>query len=197
MLSQVTQNKWLFVLRGVASIIFGIAALVWPGPTLEVLVYMFGALAFTDGVFTLVTLARGGIVGRNQAWAAGISGVLGIGFAIVTLFWPGITAMTLLYLVAFWAISTGVLQIVSAIEMRKVIEGEGWLIAGGVLSVVFGTLLIVSPGAGLLSLVYLVAFYAILFGFSSLGTAFWLFGLDNDLKDAADEGAKVGASAAR
>jgi uncharacterized membrane protein HdeD (DUF308 family) len=166
----------------VAAIIFGLAALAWPGPTLTVLVYLFGAFAFVDGITTLAALARRGVLARRHAWATGLSGLLGIVFAGITLFQPGITAMTLLYLVAFWSLSTGLLQIISAIELRRVIDGEGWMIAGGVLSIVFGALLIVFPGTGLISLVWMVGLYAIMFGGSSLGVASRLHRVHRDVE---------------
>jgi uncharacterized membrane protein HdeD (DUF308 family) len=184
MLTQVARGWRVYAVRGVAAIILGMAALVWPGPTLAVLVYLFGAFAFVDGVAMLAALARGDILARRHAWATGLSGVAGIVIAIATLVWPGITALTLLYLVAFWAILTGVLQIVAAIELRRVIEGEFWMILGGALSIVFGSLLMVNPGTGLLSLVWLVGFYAIMFGCSSLGVAYRLHRINRDLENA-------------
>ena len=184
MLSLVGRDWWVYAVRGVAAIIFGTAALVWPLPTLAVLVIMFGAYAFVDGIAMLVALARGDVLARRHAWTTGLMGVLGIVIAVVTLVWPGITAMTLLYLVAIWAISTGALEIVAAIELRREIEGEIWMILGGVLSIVFGSLLVVFPGTGLLSLVWLVGFYAIAFGCSSLGVAYRLHGIAHDMKKA-------------
>ena len=148
MLGQVARDWWVYAVRGVAAIIFGTLALVWPGPTLAVLVIMFGAYAFVDGIAMLVALARGDVLARRHAWATGLMGVLGIVISIATLLWPGITALGLLYMVAIWAISTGILQIAAAIEFRREIDGEGWMVLGGVLSIVFGTLLVVFPGHG-------------------------------------------------
>ena len=184
MLNLVSRDWWVYAVRGVAAILFGTVALVWPGPTLAVLVLMFGAYAFVDGIALLVALARGDALARRHAWATGLSGVLGIVISVATLLWPGITALGLLYLVAIWAISTGILQIVAAIEFRREIDGEIWMILGGVLSIVFGSLLVVFPGTGLLSLVWLVGFYAIVFGFSSLGLAYRLHGIAHDVKKA-------------
>jgi len=194
MLNLVSRSWWTYAVRGVAAILFGTAALVWPLPTLAVLVIMFGAFAFVDGVALLVALARGDALARRHAWANGLSGVLGILIAVATLFWPGITALTLLYLVAIWAISTGMLQIVAAIELRREIDGEIWMILGGLLSIVFGSLLVIFPGTGLLSLVWLVGFYAIVFGCSSLGLAYRLHGIAHDVKKAFS--VKKGASVA-
>jgi uncharacterized membrane protein HdeD (DUF308 family) len=178
MLGLVARDWWVYAVRGVAAIVFGILALAWPGPTLAVLVLMFGAYAFVDGVALLVALARGDVLARSHAWATGIMGVLGIVIAVATLLWPDITAMTLLYLVAFWAITVGGFQVFTAIEFRKEIDGEGWIVLGGVLSIVFGALLIAFPGSGLLSLVWLVGLWAIVYGASSLVVAYRLHGID-------------------
>lgn len=177
MLNLISRDWWVFALRGVAAILFGIGALVWPGLTLTVLVLLFGAYAFVDGVALLIALARGEAGARRHAWAVGIMGVLGIVASIVTFVWPGITALSLLYLVAFWAITMGAFQVVAAIALRREIEGEFWMGLGGVMSVIFGILLIASPGTGMLALVWMVGFYAILFGVSSLGLAYRLRGI--------------------
>lgn len=180
MLNLVARDWWVYMVRGVAAILFGILALVWPGLTLAVLVLLFGAFAFVDGISLLVALARGDVLARRHAWVTGLMGVLGIAASVVTLLWPGITALTLLYLVAIWAITMGILQIAAAIEFRREIRGEIWTVFGGVLSIVVGSLLVVFPGTGLLSLVWLVGFWAVVFGASSLGLAFRLHGIDRD-----------------
>jgi len=184
MLSLVSRDWWVYAIRGIAAILFGIMALVWPGPTLAVLVLLFGAYAFVDGVALLVALARGDVLARSHKWVTGLMGALGIAAAIATLAWPGMTALTLLYVVAVWAVAMGTLQIVAAIEFRREIDGEFFVIIGGILSIVLGGLLVAFPGAGLLSLVWLVGFWAELFGISSLGIAYRLHGIDRDLNKA-------------
>lgn len=181
MLSLVSRDWWVYAVRGIAAILFGIMALIWPGPTLAVLVLLFGAYAFVDGVALLVALARGDVLARSHKWITGLMGAFGIVVSIVTLLWPGMTALTLLYLVAIWAISMGILQIAAAIEFRREIDGEFFVVLGGIFSIVLGGLLVVFPGTGLLSLVWLVGFWAELFGFSSLGIAYRLHGIDRDL----------------
>ena len=182
MLGLVARDWWVYAVRGVAAIVFGILALIWPGPTLAALVLLFGAYALVDGIALLVALARRDVLVRRHAWAVGLMGVFGIVIAAATLFWPGITAMTLLYLVALWAIAAGTFQIVAAIEFRREIDGELWMVLGGIASIVFGALLVAFPGAGLLSLVWLVGFWANVFGISSLGLAYRLHGIDHDRK---------------
>jgi uncharacterized membrane protein HdeD (DUF308 family) len=184
MLSFIAREWWVFLVRGLAAIAFGIAALVWPGPTFYILVTLFGAYVLVDGITLLVALIRGDPLARRHAWAVGIMGVLGIVAGIVTFFWPDATALTLLYVVAFWAIAMGVIQMFAAVALRREVDGEFWMGLGGLISVVFGASLILFPSAGLLSLVWLVGIWAIAFGISSLGLAFRLRAIDDELKAA-------------
>ena len=177
MLGLVTRDWWVFAIRGIAAIVFGFLAFIWPAATLAVLVLLFGAYVLVDGVSLLVALARGDALARRHAWAVAIMGVLGIVAGIVTFLWPGLTALSLLYVVAFWAIAMGTFQVIAAIALRREIDGEFWMGLGGVMSVVFGIVLIVSPGTGLLALVWLLGAWAIMFGVTSLGLAYRLHGI--------------------
>ena len=185
MLRQIARDWWVYAIRGVAAIVFGVLALVSPGPALTVLVLMFGAYAVVDGVALLVALARGDVLARSHAWATGLMGIAGILFGIATLVWPGITALTLLYLVAFWSITVGTMQVFSAIAFRREIDGEFWMGLGGVLSIGFGALLVAFPGTGLVSLVWLVGVYAISSGVASLAFSMRLFQLNRAVTPAA------------
>ncbi|HVH06477.1 MAG TPA: HdeD family acid-resistance protein [Myxococcota bacterium] len=156
------RHWWLFLLRGLISILFGVLAFVWPGITLASLVLVFGAFAFADGVFALVGALRGG--GREPWWLLILEGLVGIGIGIITVVSPGITALALLFYIAIWAIATGVLEIGSAIALRKEIEHEWLLGLSGLASVVFGVLLIARPGAGALTVLWLIGGYALVFG---------------------------------
>ncbi|HEX2470799.1 MAG TPA: HdeD family acid-resistance protein [Candidatus Limnocylindrales bacterium] len=169
-----TRDWWVFAIRGIAALVFGVLAFIWPETTLAVLVLLFGAYVLVDGVALLVALVRGDPVARRHAWAVAIIGVLGIVVGVVTFMVPGLTALSLLYLVAFWAIATGTFQVIAAIALRKELEGEFWMALGGVASIVFGALLVAFPGAGLISLVWLVGIWSIVFGISSLGLAYRL-----------------------
>lgn len=157
------RNWWLLLLRGIAGIVFGALALVWPGITLFVLVLFYGAYALVDGVSSIaLAISRRG--GRAPTGWLVLVGVLGIAAGIFTFFWPGITALALLVVIAAWSIAHGILEIVGAIRLRKEIEGEWLLILSGNLSVAFGAMLLAFPGAGALALVWLIAAYAIVFG---------------------------------
>ena len=167
-LDLVPRHWWALALRGVAAVLFGILAFALPGMTLAVLVLLFGAYALVDGILAIFSAFRSG--GR-QLWYLLLEGVVGILAAIAAFSWPGLTALALLYVIAFWAILTGILEVVSAARLRKVIEHEWAWIAGGILSIVFGIVLLVAPGPGALAVAWLIGAYAIVFGITVLGLA--------------------------
>lgn len=164
MLEALARNRrWLYV-RGVAALIFGALAFVWPRMTLLALVYLFGAFALIDGVATLVLVLRGRRPSDTNVWMLVLVGVLGIAAGIISFVWPDITAVALLILVAAWAIARGILEIVAAVRLRKEIERE-WLFGlAGLVSIAFGVLLVLQPQAGLLALVWLVGLFAMIIG---------------------------------
>ena len=167
MLEILSRNWWLLAIRGFAAITFGMLALFWPGLTLVVLVALFALYALVDGVSLLASLARGG-ARRRPGWMVGIMGVVGIAAGIVAILWPGITALALLYIVAFWLIALGILQLWAAITLRREITGELWMAVGGAIAIIFGLYLALFPGSGLLSVIWILAIWSIVFGISSL-----------------------------
>jgi uncharacterized membrane protein HdeD (DUF308 family) len=166
-------NWWALALRGLFGVLFGVAAFAWPGITLGALVLLYGAYAFADGVFALAS-ALAGRTERLPWWALLLEGLVGIGVGVVTVFWPGITALALLYLIAAWAVVTGVFEIAAAIRLRREIRGEWLLALGGTLSVLFGLALVINPGAGALAMVWLIGAYALAFGVLLIALAFRL-----------------------
>lgn len=168
---ELARHWWVVALRGLAAILFGILAFVWPGMTLAVLVLLFGAYALVDGVLALIHAFRGE---AHHRWALALEGIVSVLAGIAAFAVPGLTALVLLYIIAFWAILTGVLEIIAAIRLRPVLTNELGLIIGGVLSVLFGIILLVSPGAGALAVVWLIGAYAIIFGLALLGMAWRL-----------------------
>jgi len=163
---------WI-LLRGVASIAFGAMAILWPGLTIVVLVVMWGAWAFVDGITSLVTAYKARDGGK-PIWPLVLIGVLGIAAGLITFFAPGVAAVTLLVFIAAWAIVTGVLEIVHAIRVRKSISNEWMLILSGVLSVVVGLYMLSSPAGGALAIIWVIAFWSILFGVLLCSAAFRL-----------------------
>ena len=163
---------WALALRGALAILFGLAALLRPGIALEALILLFGAYALVDGVFAIVGIF-GGTQSGTPRWLLLIEGVAGILAGIIAFVLPGLTAILLLYLIAAWAIITGISEIATAIRLRNEIRGEWAVIAGGVLSVLFGALLaVIGPVAGLFSLIWLIGIYAIAFGIMLLIAGF-------------------------
>jgi uncharacterized membrane protein HdeD (DUF308 family) len=162
MLHALAKNWWLILLRGIAFVLFGILTFIWPGITLLTLVLLYGAFALVDGVFSVAAAITGDQ--PTPRWWLAIVGLLGIAAGILAFVLPGITAVVLLFLIAGWAIATGILQIAGAIRLRKEIDNEWLLIATGVLSIIFGLILVVQPGIGLVTLLYVIGIYAVVDG---------------------------------
>jgi uncharacterized membrane protein HdeD (DUF308 family) len=154
---------WAVLLRGVVAIAFGVLAFSWPGVTLATLVLLFGAYALLDGVVSLLT-AIGGRRYRDDRWLLVLEGVVGIWAGIVTLRAPEVTAVVLVFFISIWAMVTGFLRIVAAIRLRKVISGEVWLALSGVVSILFALMLILRPAVGALTLIWIIAGYALVMG---------------------------------
>ncbi len=171
MLSVFARNWWVVALQGLAAVIFGVLALVWPQSALWALVMLFGAFALVDGIFALVQAVAWRNVLRRW-WAAALGGLAGIVVGILTFIWPNITGLALLYMIAAWAVVTGIFEIVAAIELRQVIEGEWLMVLNGLLSVVFGVLLVVFPGSGALAMAWLIGAFAIISGIMLIVLAF-------------------------
>ncbi len=148
------------------AILFGIAALLWPGLTLVVLVTLFGAYAIVDGIAAIASVATHRE--RGRWWVVLAEGVLGIGAGVVALLVPGITAVALVLLIGAWAILTGAMEVATAIRLRREMEDEWLLGLAGILSFVFGVALVIFPGAGALALVALIGVYSIVFGIAML-----------------------------
>ena len=167
------RHWWLLALRGIAAVIFGVLAFIWPGMTLAVLVILWGAYALVDGVLGIGSAIRGDTEHRVALLVEGIVSVLA---GIAAFVWPGLTALVLLYIIAIWAVVTGVLEIVAAVRLRRVIANEWGLIVGGVISVLFGIFLVVAPGAGAVAVVWAIGAYAIFYGIMLLVLAWRLRG---------------------
>jgi uncharacterized membrane protein HdeD (DUF308 family) len=174
-LDQLSRNWWAIALRGLFAICFGALAFIWPGLTLTMLVLFFGAYALVNGLFTVVA-AFNAPKGYPRFGALLMSGLVGILIGVLTFFWPGVTTLTLLYLIGAYAILTGLLEIFVAISLRKELTGEWALILSGALSVLFGLILFVRPGAGALAIAWWIGAYAVFFGVLLIILAFRLRG---------------------
>jgi len=170
MLHALAKNWWLLLLRGIAAIVFGVLAFVWPGLTLVTLILFYGAFALVDGVIALVAAFTGGAKPLPTWWLV-IVGLLGIAAGIATFAMPGITAIVLILFMGGWALAHGILEIIGAIRLRKEIDNEWMLIFSGVVSVLFGLIVLIAPGAGALGLIWAIAAYSIVFGISFVALA--------------------------
>lgn len=151
-------------LRGAAALAFGAAALLWPGLTLQALVLLFGAYVLVDGAATLVAVLSGDPEAHRHHFAYVVQGVAGTAVGVVTLLWPDVTALALLWLIAAWAILTGVAEVAFAYAFRRALRGEWLLALNGVLSVAFGVVLAMTPGAGALVITWLIGWYGVVSG---------------------------------
>jgi uncharacterized membrane protein HdeD (DUF308 family) len=158
-------GEWrLVAVRGVAAIAFGAATLAWPRLTLWALVVLFGAYALVDGVFAFINAFTYEFSTNGQRVLLLLEGVCGVAAGVITFVWPAITALVLLYLIAAWAIVTGVLEIAAAVALRGVARNRWWLVLGGAASIVFGVVLMITPGPGALVITWLIGWYAVVFG---------------------------------
>jgi uncharacterized membrane protein HdeD (DUF308 family) len=161
-------NWWSVVLRGVLAVLFGITALAAPRISFVALVAAFGLYALVDGVITLISAFRHRAADTPR-WHPVLEGAAGIVVGALTLFWPGITALALVYLVAAWALVSGALKIVAAVKLRKAIHGEWLLALAGVATLALGVFLFVRPAAGALALTIWFGAYALIFGVTLIG----------------------------
>jgi len=170
MLQLLARRWWALALRGVIAVLFGLLTFFIPGITLISLVLLFGFYAILDGIFDIVSAMKA----PGHHWPLLVEGIVGIVAGLVTFMWPAITAMVLVYLIAFWAILTGLLEIVAGIRLREVIANEMLLILMGVISTLFGILIIIFPGAGALAIIIWIGTYALVFGIILIALAFRL-----------------------
>jgi uncharacterized membrane protein HdeD (DUF308 family) len=173
MLQVMSRNWWMVLIQGIAAVLFGIAILfTWPGLVLNTMVLVFAVYAFVDGIFAVINA----IQHRNTPrwWVMLLEGAIGILAGIGAFLFPGGAVLTLLYIVAFWAVFTGLTQVVTAIQLRKEIDNEWMLILSGIVSIIFGFLIVFFPGAAILSILTILGILAIIWGVMLVILAFRL-----------------------
>jgi len=173
MLIVYSSSWWAMALRGLAAILFGVLAFVWPRMTLTVLVFLWGAYALLDGVVAIAA----GLKSHGEYkrwWVLLVEGILSLLAGVVAFIMPGITALVLLILIGAWAIFTGAFEIAAAIQMRKYITGEWLLALAGIASILFGVALLINPAVGALAVVWIIGAYSIVFGVLMVALGFKL-----------------------
>ena len=176
MLDILTQKWWAVALRGILAIVFGLVALAFPGVTLVSLAVLFGAYAFVDGVFAIVSAF--GHHGREAVWYV-LDGILGMAVGTATFVFPGITAQALVFLIGLWAILTGTFEVIAGFELP--IKRDWLLVVAGAVSIAFGVLVFANPTGGALAVVGLIGIYAVVFGVTLLVFGIRLHGLRSKL----------------
>jgi uncharacterized membrane protein HdeD (DUF308 family) len=183
--------SWMLMLRGAIAIAFGVLAVLWPGLTLLVLVGLFAAYALLGGAVSIASAIR---LRRADPkwWQPLLLGLVSVAVGIYAVLAPTVTALALVLLMAVNAIVTGALDIAMAVRLRRTLRGHWPLLLGGVLSILFGVLVIAVPGAGALALVWLISAYAILTGvlLFALGFRLWRAARDQPLRPAAAAGGR-------
>ncbi|GAA3087176.1 HdeD family acid-resistance protein [Streptosporangium carneum] len=174
-MEELSRTWWVYLVRGICAILFGLVTLVWPAITVYALVVVFAAYAIVDGVFALFGAGRGAASG-SRGWMI-FYGVVSVLTGIAVFAWPKMTALILLLFIAAWAVVTGVLEIVAGVRLRKAGVNEWMFIIGGALSLLFGVLLFVWPAAGVLTVVWLVGIMAVVYGAALVVLAFQVKGL--------------------
>ncbi len=179
MLRTLSRHWWVLLIRGLLAIVFGILAIVSPGITGLALLLLFGAYALVDGVFSLIAAFRER-AGNDRWWALLLEGLAGIAAGVLTFIFPDLAGVALVYLIAAWALITGVFEIVAAIRLRKELEGEWLMVVSGVLSIILAVLLMINPAAGAAAIVMIIGIYAIIFGITLIVLAFRVKGMDTE-----------------
>jgi uncharacterized membrane protein HdeD (DUF308 family) len=169
-ISRLARHWWVMALRGVCALLFGVIAVIRPFEALDVLVIFYGAYMLVDGLLALFAVLASGFHVAHF-WALIVEGLCGVGIGVITFLWPQITLIVLVYLIGFWMLFTGVFELVAAFRLRQHLAGEIWLALSGVISFLFGLVILVAPGIGAVVIATLIGFYAILFGGTLLALA--------------------------
>jgi uncharacterized membrane protein HdeD (DUF308 family) len=158
----------LLATRAALALLFGLLTLAWPGITLLALVVLFGAWCLVDGVSLAISTVRGDD-DRRRRWADALGAVASVGLGVVTLVWPGLTALGLTILIGAWLVASGAAETIAAIRWRQVLTREWVLVLSGVLSIVLGIVLLAAPAPGAFALSQVIGIYAIVYA-AMLGT---------------------------
>lgn len=154
--------RTMVLFRGIAAILFGIITFVWPGMTVSALVLVFGVFAVINGITTVAAALRN--TGEHGRGLLLFEGILSILAGVIALAWPGITALAFLYLLAAWAIVTGIVEIIAPLSFPMSGGRAVMMVLAGVVSIIFGILIAAQPASGLLAVVWMIGVYAVVFG---------------------------------
>jgi uncharacterized membrane protein HdeD (DUF308 family) len=180
MIESLKRHWWVPVIRGIAAIVFGIIAFVYPGLTVATLVLFFGAWVLIDGIFRVVGAIGHRASDPDWGWHI-VIGIIGIIVGLLTFHAPQITALALVIYIAAWALMIGASEIALAVKLRREIKGEWFLILMGLASIVFAILLLWNPVAGAAAVIWLIAWYEVVLGVLAIFFGFRLRSLRTPL----------------
>jgi uncharacterized membrane protein HdeD (DUF308 family) len=180
---EISRTSWMYLVRGLLAIAFGILMLIWPKSTMSALILVIGAFVLMDGIVTVIAGFSSSAY-LTRWWALVLEGLVGIGIGWLALSQPAMAVAVLGYFIGAWALLTGIFEVVAARELRRVIPGEWTTLLLGVLSIVLGVLLFVFPSEAAAAIGWAIGIYAIVFGIVELIFAFRLRGLGRELKEA-------------
>jgi uncharacterized membrane protein HdeD (DUF308 family) len=180
------QNWGMFVLRGILALSLGVLVFASPATSLVALIFVFAAYAFVDGIFAI---AFGATAPGGPRWLLVIAGILGSAIGVYTVVSPQVTAVALVLLIGSFAVVRGVAEVGTAIWLRNHIENEWLYVLSGIVSIVFGTFLIVAPGEGAFAVLFLIGYYALFAGVTYVAIGLRLRGLNKTLEIATSAGA--------
>lgn len=173
------QNWGMFVLRGILAIALGVLVFAAPAPSLAALIFVFAAYAIVDGIFAI---AFGATAPGGPRWLLVIAGILGIAIGTYTFVSPQVTAVALVLLIGSFAVVRGVAETGTAIWLRNVIENTWLYVLNGIVSIAFGTFLVVAPGAGAFAVLFVIGYYALFAGVTYVAIGLRLRGLNEKLE---------------
>lgn len=186
MLNSFIKNWWMLVLRGVLAIILAILAFIYPVAVAATLLFWIGIFVIADGIITLISaLVNWSKV--EDKWLLLFEAVISIVLGIIILRSPEATALFLVIYLAVWSIFAGITKIATAIQLRKEIEGEGWLILSGIISILFGIILIANPGLGLATIILMLAVFMLVTGILFILLGFKVKKLKGNIKEAVNQ----------
>jgi uncharacterized membrane protein HdeD (DUF308 family) len=164
--TQLTKFRWALGLNGLLAIAVGVVILVWPGISLQALVYLFGAYSLATGIVGLVTAFSSEAKGE-RGWLVFMS-LLGIAVGVVAFAWTDITALALLYLIGAYALVLGVIAIVGAFQLPLAGGDTALMVLSGLVSIAFGVVIFAKPGDGALAVLALLAAFALVTGITEV-----------------------------
>jgi uncharacterized membrane protein HdeD (DUF308 family) len=165
--SDMSRYGWALVARGIVAILFGIVAFAMPGITLASLAFLFAVFVVASAVLAVGSgVSR--IVSGAGGWTAFLVGALGLLVGLRMFAYPGVTVLAVLWIVGIWAIASGVAEFVAGIRLRREITDEWRLILSGLLSCLFGVLLIWFPVLGGLAVAWSIGAAAIAYGVAEI-----------------------------